>query len=173
MRTMLLALTMLCTSIFVAAQNLSIDQIISIRTKSIADVKEYLTARDWTLHEASEASEGKMGKAIFAYGKSSYDNKATAWLYFYKSNIDSKLNRIDYQVHNNTKYNSLLARVKALGFTLSNSSIKDGVITKIYKKTGIVKEISSSTQEDTFTTKTVYNFTIYNALDYSLNFEEE
>lgn len=49
--------------------------------------------------------------------------------------------------------------------------MEDGQIRKTYKGKTLTIEVSIITQQEDFTTKTMYHFLICNSLDYNLQFE--
>lgn len=172
MRKLLTILICLSLSVFTKGQNLTLDQVISLRTKSLAGVEEFLTAKNWEMTEANEPEEGTMGSATFAYQKSYYDDKAVSFISYFYSKYSSNSNRVNIQINKTQTYNTFLTRLKALGYKLSSSKVDDGKIVKIYKSKTLTIEVTSATQREDFTTKTTYSFFICNSLDYSLQFEK-
>lgn len=153
------------------AQNLTFDQLISLRVKALSDIDEFLTSKNWTMLNADEPVDGKMGKLEFAYNKSNYDDKAESFLYYYYSSTSNIYNRISIQVHKINTYNNYVSRIKILGYLLKRSYVDDGDLVKIYQSNskGITVKIRTSTQQDELSvTKTLYSFTIYNTLDFNL-----
>lgn len=121
--------------------------------------------------DASDETEDKMGSIDFAYNKSNYDDKAESFITYYYDNGSSTYNRLSIQVNKVATYNLFIARVKALGYKLEKSHIKDGSIVKIYEANGITIRISTSTQEEYLATKTTYSFFICNSIDFALQFD--
>jgi hypothetical protein len=81
----------------IIAQNLNIQQILNLQKKDFVGVEEYLSEKDWSLLEIEKATDGKLATVIFAYKKSSYNDKAESFLYYFYSD---KRSRINIQVHN-------------------------------------------------------------------------
>ncbi len=172
MRKFILLVTFFSVTLCSVGQNVTLDQVIFLRSKTLADVEEFLTAKNWQLTEATEPGDGTMGRASFAYDKSYYDDKATSFItYFYGKYLTSS-NRINIQVSKTATYNTFLLRLKALGYKLSSSKVDDGKIVKIYKGKSHTIEVSSGTQKGNFSTNTTYQFFICTSLDYSLQFED-
>lgn len=172
MRKFILLLTFFSATLCSVGQNVTLDQVISLRSKTLADVEEFLTAKNWQLTEATEPADGTMGSTTFAYDKSYYDDKAASFItYFYGKSVLSS-NRINIQINKTTTYNTFMTRLKALGYKLSSSKVADGKIVKIYKGKSLTIEVTSGTQQEDFTTKTTYQFFICTSVDYSLQFEE-
>lgn len=65
-----MSLTLLVLSMSSIAQNLTFDEVLSLRKKSLSGVEEYLNARGWKFLEAAEP-EGfdKLGNVTFTYKK--------------------------------------------------------------------------------------------------------
>ncbi len=173
MRIFLSFLIVFLTCAVTKGQNLTLDQVISLRTKSLAGVEEFLTAKNWQLTEATEPDETTKGTATFAYDKSYYDDKATSFIIYFYGKYSTSSNRVMIQVNKTTTYNTYMARLKAMGYKLTSSKVVDGKIEKIYKSKTLTIEVSTGTQKEDFTTKTTYHFFICNSLDYSLQFEDE
>jgi hypothetical protein len=172
MKTFVAIIIFLAFSSIIKAQNLTIDQVISLRSKPLASVEEFLTSKSWELNNATEPSEETMGMASFAYNKSYYDDKATSFItYFYSSHSDYK--RINIQINKLATYNLYMARLKALNYKLTSSKVINNEIVKIYKGNSLTIQVGTSTQKDDFTTRAVYQFFICTSIDYASQFEEE
>ena len=155
------------------SQNLTLDELISLRKKQIASVEEYLNAKNWNFLSAAQPYETTLGDVVFVYKKNEYDDSAQAFIkYFY--NDDFSTVRVNMQVARKEIYNLYLARIKSLGCKLIKSSIEDNEIIKIYKGATTTILVTIATQKDEFeSTKTFYNFFIVENLDYMLNISEE
>lgn len=153
-------------------QNLTLDELLGLRKKDLATVEEKLTLKGWSFIRGNEPEYGSLGEAAFAYNKSSYGDKAEAFIrYLYSDSKDRK--RIDVQISKKDKYNLYLARIKSLGCKLINSKISDGNIKKTYQGATTTFILTISTQQDDFqSTKTVYHILIIDNTDYRINFDE-
>lgn len=154
------------------SQNLTLDELIGLRKRDLATVEEKLTLKGWSFIRGEEPQSGNLGKATFAYNKSSYEDKAESFInYLYSDFSDRK--RIDIQIVKKEKYNLFLARIKALGCKLIDSNISDGNIKKIYQGATLTFIISIATQkEDYSSTSTLYHFFVIENSDYRINFDE-
>lgn len=139
------------------SQNVSIDEAISLRKKSLVEVEEYLTSKNWSLILAEDPTEEGMGLANFAFEKNSYDDKASGFITFYYSGR-SERTRLNLQIHKKDIYTSYINRLKALGCKLIKSKIEDNKIIKVYRGKTTTIEISVSTQDSSGSTTTAYNF---------------
>jgi hypothetical protein len=154
------------------AQNLSFEQVLSLRTKSLSNLEEYLTTKKWEMLEATEPNENTMGSVAFAYNKSRFDDKAESFINFYYSNGSTKNNRLKIQVNKVSNYNLYLAKIKSLGYKLQRSYVEEGDLIKLYQTNNMTIRIRTSTQSDEFSsTRTSYSFFIlptssYDLLDY-------
>ena len=52
------------------SQNLTLDELISLRKKDLATVEEKLTLKGWSYIRGEEPQIGNLGKATFAFNKS-------------------------------------------------------------------------------------------------------
>ncbi len=155
------------------AQNLTVDQVLNLRTKSLSYIDEYLTTKKWSMISAEEPIDEKMGMVSFAYNKSIYDDKAESFINFYYSSISNLYNRISIQVNKSSNYNIYIARIKALGYKLQKSFVEDGDLVKIYQSSNTTIKVSTSTQKDDFTsTKTTHSFFILTTASYNLNYND-
>lgn len=160
------------TSFYSSAQNITLDQTISLRSKSIASLEEFLTSKTWTMVDATDATDDKRGTVTFAYQKNSYDDKAKSFLTMYYGSYENSDNRLSLQVNAVSVYNTFMTRLKLLGYKIYRSKIKDGAIIKTYKGRYYVIEIFTDTQKDDYSsTRTNYTFFITTLKDYKENFE--
>lgn len=154
------------------SQNLTLDELISLRKKDLATVEEKLTLKGWSYIRGEEPQIGNLGKATFAFNKSTYDDKAESFINYFYSNLFER-KRIDIQIVKKEKYNLFLARIKALGCKLIDSNISDGNIKKIYQGATTTFILTISTQQDDFqSTNTVYHILVIDNTDYRTNFDE-
>ena len=154
------------------SQNLTLDELIGLRKRDLATVEEKLTLKGWSFIRGEEPENGNLGKATFAYNKSSYEDKAESFINYLYSDISDR-KRIDIQIVKKEKYNLFLARIKALGCKLIDSNISDGNIKKIYQGATLTFIISIATQkEDYSSTSTLYHFFVVENSDYRINFDE-
>lgn len=146
-------------SSFISAQNITLDELIILRKKSLVVVEETLSAKGWSYIKGEKTEYEIFGSATFAYKKSSYDDKAQSFITYYYSE-DNNEKRLSIQIVNKATYNAFLNRVKALGCKLINSEISDGSIIKTYKGQSTTIKIGISTTKEEFseTTRTYYSF---------------
>ena len=128
----------------VFSQNITLDEVISLRSKSLSYVEEYLTLRKWQIYEVTRNQEKNMAAVIFSYNKSNLEDKAESFFYFYYDE-DSKIpNEISLQINLVTKYNLFLSRLKSLGYKLQNSEVLENGLVKNFKlNKNFIKVISS------------------------------
>lgn len=160
----------LLISIMVNAQKISLDDLIALRKKDIVAVEENLTSKGWSLLKSSESIDGDFAQVTFAYNKSAYDDKADSFIDYYDSS-HLNLKRIKVQVHKTEDYNSLLARIKSIGFKLIDSNVKEGEIIKFYQGATTTIQVKISTDKDeSNSTYTIYTLLIVSNTDYEYNF---
>lgn len=160
-------------STFAFAQNITFDQAQNLRKKTLADVEIFLTTKGWSMTEAEEAKDDKMGTATFGYNVDQFDSeKATGWIVFYQSNLGSDYNRLTIQIHKPALYSAFLNRLSANAYKLKSSKIIDGGIEKVYKNTTTTCVVTTSTSEGSYSKRTTYSFFFINNISYKLNYED-
>ena len=61
------------------AQSITLEQLISLRTKSVANVEEFLTTNNWQYIKGED--EGlNMAQLVFAYRKNTYNDNAQSFI---------------------------------------------------------------------------------------------
>ena len=148
----LFSISTLCNS-----QNLTLDELVSLRKKSLVSVEESLSVKGWNYIKGDSPEFDKLGSATFAYKKSSYDDKAQSFItYFYSDNSTEK--KISIQINSKEKYTSYLTKIKALGCKLIDSEMSEGSIIKTYqgKTTTFKIEVTTVIEEFSSSTKTLY-----------------
>ncbi|WP_428742040.1 hypothetical protein [Tenacibaculum sp.] len=144
-----------------SSQNLSLQQLLSVRKKNIAEAEEYLTKRNWSLINAKSPTSDKYGGLSFAYNKSNFSNKAESFLMLYFSGNENYPNRLNIQIHEKEKYNEYITQIKNWKGKIYDSYIDDDAFYKVYQGSTMTYVISTSTQKDDFSsTSTIYNFFI-------------
>lgn len=163
----------LIATINIYSQNLTIDEIISLRKKDITEVEEFLNTKKWSLLNANQPDNEKLGLMAFSFGKNEFDDKAQAFLGYYFSE-NSELKRIDFDFFDKIIYNNYLTRIKSLGCKLIDSKVNDGEITKTYQGSTTTIKITIGTKKNDFnSTYTFYNFFIVSNEDYNTNYNTE
>jgi len=155
------------------AQNISLDELLNLRTRNVASVEEYLTAKGWDLLSTKKEEETSFGLMIFAYKKSNYSDKAESFIkYLYSESANRK--RISMQIVKKEKYTNFLNQIKAKGASLVSSKIEDDYIRKVYKNKSLSFIVTTSTQAEDFSgTKTTYNIFIVTNDDYIINLSDD
>ena len=141
------------------AQSITLEQLISLRTKSVANVEEFLTTNNWQYIKGED--EGlNMAQLVFAYRKNTYNDNAQSFITYYYTSYLPKNNIVRLQTANSNIYKTLLNRIKLLGYKLHNSTIESGEIVKKYIGKGISIKVSISTVNQDEATSTMYVFLI-------------
>ena len=141
------------------AQNVSVEQLISLRPKSPSEIEEFLTSKNWEIFKGA----GNEWDLLFSYNKSKFEEKAEAFIKI-KFGETNALNKVQIQVASVTKYNFNLNRIKELGYKISSSLTLNGGIIKHYKKNNLyitIETTSTLTDEMSSLTNAHYFFTIY------------
>lgn len=160
---------LLCSSI-VKAQNLSFDQLLSLRAKPLSYVDNFLSSKNWVLNKT--VNESDTSKALVKYKykyKFNMNDFVSVFSYSY-SDLKPDVNRIFIQLEDINIYNSYLKRITQLGFRLRKTKIEDNQIIRIYFKHPITIEVTSGSYGDFPNKYNDYTFFICNSIDYYNNF---
>ena len=165
------------SSFFMQSQNITIDELASLRKKSFGNLEETLSSKNWVYIEGQEADFESMGNATFAFNKKEYDDSAQAFLNFIYDNSENEelcSHRIVLHFFTKEKYNSYINRLKSIGCKLIKSNIQDGNIIKIYQGNTTTFRISIVAEKDVFgTTKTRYELFVIGNVDYFIYFDDD
>lgn len=158
-------LFLIFTSFFCFSQNVTLNELLSLRKKDVAGVDEYLTTKKWEFIEAEEPGSKSLGMLSYAY-KKNYDDTAESFLNYFYSDY-SGMNRILIQISNKSVLNSYINQIKAWGGKLYNSYVEDGNIVKIYRGSTITYKFLTSIQDNNFGGRqTIYILSIYTNDDF-------
>ena len=142
----LLITTLLLLPLTIFAQNISLEQIISLRTKTLKDVKVYLTSKDWKMTEVMKPSRDLLGSVDFALNKNnSTDTPVLVISYLYKNLSTDKI-RISFKIYNEDAFNIYMAQLNSLGFKLQKYKDEDSDQEKIFQSNGITIKLSIKTE---------------------------
>ncbi len=170
MRKIILGLVLILSNMIIA-QNLNLEDVLSLQKKDLIEVEEYLSAKDWNFIEGKKESDEIFGSAIFAFNKASSGDEAESFIHYYYSDI---IKRINIQIHKKEKYNLFITTVKELEYKAIASKMEDNQINKVYqnKSTTIIFSISSSKNES-YSTSTIYACFVLSNDDYDTNFKAQ
>lgn len=168
-------ITLLFCSLYLQSQNLTINELASLRKKSFGNVEEILSNKNWTFLEGDQPTSEKLGSAVFAYNKEEYSDKSKSFIDFLYNNTEDNAiceHRIVLQFFDKTKYNSYVNSFKTIGCKLIKSIIEDGNIVKVYQGETTTFKVTIITKKNEMgVTATIYKFFILSNVDYNLNFE--
>lgn len=168
----LLLLFVVLLSNSVMSQNLTLNELLSLRSKDPVGLEEYLSKKKWEFIGAKspDYDNNKLGHIQFALEKDIYSEKAKSFIkYLYSDVTDTK--RISIQFHSKTKYLEYLEAVKKFNPSLHDSLISGSSITKVYRGKTTTFEFEISKNEESFgSVSEIYNLMILNNEDYDLNF---
>lgn len=174
--SILLTITLLSFS-SLYCQNLTIDELVSLRKKSFGNVEEILSEKKWSFINGSEATSESMGSANFAYNKQDYSDNAESFFEFVYNDTENEEicnHRILFQFFDKIKYTNYINRLKSLGCKLIKTKIEDGNIIKIYQGSTTTFQISIIADKNELgITKTRYHFFIMGNVDYFLMFDDD
>ncbi|EKT4499983.1 hypothetical protein SL054_002488 [Flavobacterium psychrophilum] len=177
MKILFITFAIYFSSIQMQSQNLSIDELSSLRKKSFGNLEEVLSIKNWSFLKGDEETTEKMGTATFTFNKMEYNDEASAFLEFYYDNSENEKlcnHKINLQFFDKAKYNNYVIRLKSLGCKLIKSKIEDGNIVKIYQGSTTTFQISIVSEKDLLgTTNTTYNLFIMDNVDYFINYDED
>ena len=159
------------------SQNLTIDEIASLRKKSFTDVEEILSNKNWTFLNGSDYNSDKMGSATFAYNKEDFGDNAQSFFEFIYDNTESEElcnHKVFLQFFSKAKYLSYINRLKTLGCKLIKSKIEDGNIIKIYQGSTTTFQINIIANKDQLgTTNTAYQILVMGNVDYFIFYDDD
>jgi hypothetical protein len=126
----MLVLLIIISGIELKSQNLTFNELITLRTKSFDEIDQFLGSRYWRFISIDESNFWTK-TVTWAYQKN--DTKALAW---FKLNLNSfGSNNIIYQTSTTSTINNIKSKMKELGYKSSGTSInEDRVVTNYYNK---------------------------------------
>lgn len=164
-------------SFYMESQNLTIDELASLRKKSFGNVEEVLSSKNWSFLKGSEPNSETMGSANFAFNKQDFSDDAESFFEFLYNNTENEEicnHRILFQFFDKVKYTNYINRLKSLGCKLIKTKIEDGNIIKIYQGATTTFQISIIADKNELgITKTRYHFFIIGNVDYFLIFDDD
>lgn len=152
------------------SQNITLDELISLRKKDLAEIEEFVSNKNWAFLSANEITDDKMGKAIFTFNKSIYNDSAECFLTYLYSDTRTRLN---LQFINKDQYNRYISRLKTLGSQLILSKVKANRIIKTYQIAKTIIQVTISSKNENNISEISYAIFIITNEDYNANFLEE
>lgn len=147
MRKILLLNFLLTLSFLVNGQNLTINELIQMESKSRVAIEEFLTNKGWVFLSAEDGGEEKLSEISFTYKKNAYSNKSEAFFaYWYNAKYSYKAFAL--QFHNPSKYQVYLSEIKKSGFVITSSEVEGADYIKIYSKGNIEIKITIKESQD-------------------------
>lgn len=166
-KILLFALLFVCIGL--SAQNLSLNELISLRKMSLDEAETYLTNKGWRYSQGSEAGEGNLGTAEFVFGTSgdfSYAESFLSIMHYYGS-----VKRVGIQISKLPKYTEYLNGVKKFASSPINTKIDKGDLVKIYVGATTTFEFTTTTVSTRYgSTKTSWYLLIAENEDYGTQF---
>lgn len=168
-----LTLLFFCFSLSNYAQNLSLEELITLRKLDLASIEERLSAKGWTYLKGEEATKDELGSINFAYKKKSYNESAESFCTYLYS-YDSSTAIISLRLSSLPKYNEYMSKIKSYGCKLISSRIIKERIEKVYQGATTTFQISIANKETKYKTvlKTTYHLALFENSDYALHFSE-
>ena len=109
------------------SQNLSLSNLVTMCSMdNWGRVNSYLQNKDWTFYDSEKGEKLSFSIITWSFEKSSYNDKAQAWIYLYTFN--KKPAQIKYSVFNKSSYNLVVSGLSRLGFKQSDSQIGDDAV---------------------------------------------
>lgn len=161
----------LLTSFFVNGQNISLEQLLVLRSKDFEYVDNYLISKQWLLK--SSKKETDTSYAQITYSPSLIKSETITYITFYKIGSSLNSNRILFQFEDAEYYKSSNNRIVALGYKLLSNRIGDNKIVKVYQKRGVIVEFTALLSDNLFKNQTLYEIFIATLRDYYTNLKEE
>ncbi|KZE77524.1 hypothetical protein AV926_14225 [Myroides marinus] len=168
----LLLLFFILTSSSSISQNLTLSELIALKSIEPIGLEEFLSKKKWEFigAESPDYDHGELGVIQFALEKDIYSNKAKAFIRYYYSDVNI-IKRISIQFHTKVKYLEYLDAVKKFNPSLHDSTISGNSITKVYRGKTTTFEFEISKNSDSFgSVSEIFNLMIVSNEDYDLNF---
>ena len=161
----LLLFVLLTSFSFGYGQNLSLSQLMSLRTMDLDDAETYLTQRGWSYKEGEEETDTTLGLVSFVYDTNGDFDYAQSFLVKMFSNYGT--NRITIQIGKQPKYFEYLSAVKIFNPQLIYSGPVDGKLVKTYQGATTTFKFETVTVKTSFgNDKTSWILRIYSNEDY-------
>lgn len=150
------------------AQNITVNEMLHLKNQDIAGIEEYLSGKGWLLLSSEEETADTPGKLNFAYNKGKNNDSAESFLkcQYYK---ETGIKVMNLQLHNQQKYNSYLAGIKAVSNNLVYSSIGTDKVTKVYQDATTTFIVKVKTKRNKASTVNIYHIFIMSNADYKHN----
>jgi hypothetical protein len=152
------------------SQNISLDQFISLRNRTLDYVDNFLTSRNWELNSSKESTDTSTSSVNYIYVNKPGQKENYSAITFYHFNTLPLFNRIFIQFDNVNFYNSYVKRLVQLGFIKEKISVGDNEIKMIYRKNTTTIEVASITNGEYPNKFNLYSFFICHTRDYNNNF---
>ena len=106
------------------AQTLTILELMQLSNKpDWESVNTYLVAKGWEYYNSKEGDNENYNTVTWSYEKSYYNDKAQGWFELYT--YTGFPNKVSYQFHNKTTYNTIKNTLATNGFKYIDTDIKD------------------------------------------------
>lgn len=128
------------------AQSLSLDELISLRSKDVDGVNNFLSARGWTFSDAAEETDNQYSRSTWAFGKQYYSGRAKAFVTLMSA--DGYYNKITYKTSVKSHFDLLKSRILAYKMLKTSSSVNDGSISTTYVGKSYIVESWVSTDSE-------------------------
>lgn len=170
MKIILISALLIINLTNVLAQNITLDELISLRKKNLVNVEEYLSSKKWNYLRAENPTPENLGKVVFSYDKNNFNDEAQSFINYYYSE-ETNRKRIGIQLTKTEKYNDFITKIKSFGCKVIDSRIEENQIVKVYQGSTITFEVRVTTQKNDFnSTNTSYLVFIFENDDYNINF---
>ena len=157
----ILITTLLLLPLSIYAQDISLEQVLSLKSKTLKEVKAYLTSKNWKMTEVMNPSRDLLGSVDFVlYKNKSNDTPVLAISYLYK-NSSTDRNRITFKIYNETAFDNYLTQLNSLGFKLQKNDDEASDQEKIYQLNAITIKVKTKAEYLEY-----YSFFILSTSDY-------
>ncbi|MFN3020132.1 hypothetical protein ACK1KB_03970 [Chryseobacterium sp. TY3] len=167
MKKLLFFIAIMCC-VATYAQNLTLNELISLRKMDIEQVEDFLTKKGWKFKDVTTPEEGSLGMLSFVYNSNSDFDYAESFLRYYFGEYGQE-NRIWIQISRQSKYSEYLQGVKKFGkgpYTMADN----GNLKKIYSGATTAFEFTTTTASNKYgDTGSVWYLLIVENSDYVNN----
>jgi hypothetical protein len=134
---------MLFATGLMTSQNLTVGDFLKLSKKSLGEIQEELTAKNWHFYQGVDETEEVFGNVKFVFDRPGFKvGDAAQYFVVYYYSEDEGANAVEISFRTQQIYDSYTTQLKNLKFELVSSKTDNGNIIKVYKYGGMIAEIT-------------------------------
>lgn len=166
MKKILTTFFVLFISISAFSQNLSLSEILSIRSMDIGRAEEYLSNKGWTLYSIEKPAGPEYGLIGFKYSGIKFNSNTSRLYIMYLSDRNAD-KRIAMMTTDKDKYNEYIKQINQRGARSVYSTVEETGIRKTFLDPKYTYRVFVEPSEKT---EPIYSILIYTNEDYKKSF---